>query len=212
MIGKQNRVAARLKENIKHFLTSVHYVTHMTTLPGIDAIKIGPCKDLSREIDVPLNSVAVHFKKSSKRKNTLLRLQERLANFTKYLKIYHEIRWLSGWQTVTTFCDSLESVLTYFQDNHNAMEDGIGSNIFRKLHTFKYIYVFFWVDILHVLSRLSRLFQSNVLDITTISSVVKTDIVQIHMFFIKETADLNSETFNEQTGYHILLKFGHQGG
>ena len=93
------------------------------------------------------------------------------------------------------------------------MEDGIGSNIFKKLHTFKYIYVFYFLaDILHVLSRLSRLFQSNVLDITTISSVVKTDIVQIHMFFIKETTDLNSKTFNEQTGCYILLKFGHQGG
>ena len=156
MIGKQNGVAARLKEKINHFLTSVHCVAHRTNLAAIDATKVGPCKDMSREIDALLNSVAVHFKKSCKRKSALLRLQEELVDSTKCLKRYHKIRWLSRWQAVTTLCDSLESVLTYFRDNHDAIEDEIGSNIFRKLRTFKYIYVlYFLADILHILSMLS---------------------------------------------------------
>ena len=50
------------------------------------------------------------------------------------------------------------------------------------------------------------------MDITTIGLVVKTDIAQIRMFFIDETPNLNSEIFNEQTGYHILPEFGHEGG
>ena len=58
------------------------------------------------------------------------------------------------------------------------MEDGVGSNIFKKLRTFKYIYVFyFFVDILHILSMLSCLFQNKFVDITTIGSVIKTDII-----------------------------------
>ena len=48
------------------------------------------------------------------------------------------------------------------------------------------------------------------MNITTIDSVEKTDIAQIRMLFIEETTDLNSETFNEQTGYHILPEFGYQ--
>jgi hypothetical protein len=49
-------------------------------------------------------------------------------------------------------------------------------------------------------------------DITTIGSVVKSDIAQIRMLFIQKTTNLNSEIFNEQTRYHILPKFGPQGG
>ncbi len=127
----------------------------------------------------------------------MLRLQEELADSTKCLKRYHKIRWLSRWQAVTTLCDSLGNVLIYFRDNHD-MEDGVGSNIFKKLRTFKYIYVLYFVaDILHILSMLSRLFRNKFVDITTIGSVVKTDIAQIRMLFIEETTDLNCEIFNE---------------
>ena len=63
-----------------------------------------------------------------------------------------------------------------------------------------------------ILLMLSRLFQNKFMDITTIGLVVKTDIAQIRMFFIDETPNLNSEIFNEQTGYHILPEFGHEGG
>lgn len=43
-------------------------------------------------------------------------------------------------------------------------------------------------------------------------SVVKINIIQIHMFFIDKTMNLSSEIFNEQTRYHILPEFGYQEG
>ena len=55
MIVKQNGVAARLKEKVNIFLTSVHYVVHKTNLAAIDAIKVGPYKNMSREINALLN-------------------------------------------------------------------------------------------------------------------------------------------------------------
>ena len=58
----------------------------------------------------------------------------------------------------------------------------------------------------------SRLFQNKFIDITTIGSVVKTDIAQIRMLFIEENMDLNCEIFNKQTGYHIVPEFGPEGG
>ena len=130
----------------------------MTNLAAIDVTKVGPCKNMSKEINALLNSVAVHFKKSCKRKSALLRLQEELVDSTKCLKMYHKIRWLSRWQAVTTLCDSLESILIYFRE-YQDNEDGVGSNILKKLRTFKYIYVFYFLtDILHILSILSCLF------------------------------------------------------
>ena len=75
------------------------------------------------------------------------------------LQSVYKIRWLSQWQAIITLCDFLESIFINFWDNQNAMEDEIGSNIFFKLCTFKYIYVlYFLADFLHVLFILSRSF------------------------------------------------------
>ena len=74
MIGKQNGVAARLKDKVNHFLTSIHCVAHKTNLGAIDATKVEPCKIMSKEKNALLNSVAMHFKKSCKKKSALLRL------------------------------------------------------------------------------------------------------------------------------------------
>ena len=77
-----------MKEKVNSFLTSIHCVAHRTNLAAIDATKVGPCKDMSKEIDALLNSVAVHFKKSCKRKNAFLRLQEEFADSIKCLRRY----------------------------------------------------------------------------------------------------------------------------
>ena len=88
------------------------------------------------------------------------------------------------------------------------MKDDIGSNITLKLCTFKYVYILYFLkDILCILSKLSHSFWSKFVDII-IGSMVKTDFAQIHMFFIEEITDLNSETFNKQSKYHILSEFG----
>ena len=67
-IDKQNEVVACLKKKINHFLTFIYCVTYMTNLAAIDATKVGPCKDMSREINMLLNSIEIHFKKLYKKK------------------------------------------------------------------------------------------------------------------------------------------------
>ena len=64
MIDKQNEVAAYMKEKVYVFFTSIHCMAHSTNLAAIDATKVGPCKDITRELNALLNLVAVHFKKS----------------------------------------------------------------------------------------------------------------------------------------------------
>ena len=88
MIGKQNGVAARLKDKVNFFLTSIHCVGHRTNLATIYATRVGPCKIMSKEIDVLLNSVAIHFKKSCNKKSALLRL---LVDSIKCLRRYHKL-------------------------------------------------------------------------------------------------------------------------
>ena len=86
MIGKQNGVAVRFKEKINPFLTFVYCVKHMTNLKAIDAIKVRPYKDMSKEIDVFLNSIAVHFKKLYKKKKMYCSIAGRACKFYKVFK------------------------------------------------------------------------------------------------------------------------------
>jgi len=53
------------------FVTSIHYVARRMNLATIDATKVPTCKELFREIDLLLNSMAMYFKKFYKRKALL---------------------------------------------------------------------------------------------------------------------------------------------
>lgn len=61
-----------MNENVNIFLTFVYCVVYRKNLAALSVIQIGPCKDMSREINELLNSIVVHFKKSWERKNVLL--------------------------------------------------------------------------------------------------------------------------------------------
>jgi hypothetical protein len=212
MVGKNIGVATLLKK-VNPFLTSTHCVAHRTNLAALEASKNASCKDISSEIDSMLNTLAGHFKKSSKRKSALQALQNELNDAQKTLKRYHKIRWLSRWQAITTLCDSLESVLVYLRDAQTSRDDGSAPLLYAKLREFKFIYIlYFLADILKMLSILSKIFQSKLVDISSIGSIVKTEMASIRMCFLVDSCDLNQDTFNPCTGFHIIPEFGPPGG
>ena len=160
-----------------------------------------------------MNDTAAHFKKSSKAKCELEAIKKELFDTQKTLKRYQKIRWLSRWQSVTTLCDSLESVLAYFRDVPRSDDDAATGLLYTKLRTFKYIYcLYFLADILQSLSVLSRTFQHKFVDVSSVGALVRSEITSIRMAFIIESTDLNESTFNEDTGYHIIPSFGPPGG
>ena len=119
------------------------------------------------------------------------------------------MRWLSRWQSITTLCDTLESVLTYFCDVENGYAGPSDGSIFTRLKTFKHICcLYFLVDILYGLSVLSKTFQYKYVDVSIVGALVKAEIILICMLFITEFTDLNASSFNEEIGYHIILDFG----
>ena len=128
------------------------------------------------------------------------------------MKRYHKIRWLSKWQIINALCDSFEFVLICFQEVGES-ETSVAKFILEKLGQFKYIYIlYFLVDILHLLAMLSKVFQLKFVNITTVGSIVRTEVVQIRIMFIVDSCDLNADVFNESTGYHILRDYGPYGG
>jgi len=113
---------------------------------------------------------------------------------------------------MTTMCDSLESVLIYLRDN-SSNDDANIPHLFAKLHDFKFIYIlYFLADILHMLSKLSKIFQSKLVDISIISSIVKTEIANVRMCFLLNSYYLNQNTFNSSIGFHTFSEFGPPGG
>ena len=110
---------------------------------------------------------------------------------------------------MTTLCDSLKSILVFLCDTPCSKDDVSTPELFSKLSNFKLIYIlYFLADILHMLSKLSKIFQSKVVDISSIGSIVKTKIASIRMCFLVDSCDLNQDTFHPSTGFHVISEFG----
>jgi len=142
----------------------------------------------------------IFFKTPQKKKVGLQVLLNELNYTHKYLKRYYKICWLSRWKVVITMCDSLELVLTSLyislRDILPSPDDGSNLLAFSKLSNFKFIYVlYFLADILYMLFKLSKIFQSKFVDISSIGSIVKTKIISIRLYFLVDSCDLNQATF-----------------
>ena len=45
-----------------------------------------------------------------------------------------------------------------------------------------------------------------------LAGIICSEIAQLHMLFIVESCDLNAATFNEDTCFYVLPKYGPHGG
>ena len=110
-------------------------------------------------------------------------------------------------------CDSLESVLVFLKDYLKSEDEMTTPLLYFKLRTFKYIYVlYFLIELLHSLSFLSKVFQYKYVDVTTIGSLIRTQIESICMLYVIDCTNLNQDTFNIDVGYHIIPQYGPPSG
>ena len=85
--------------------------------------------------------------------------------------------------------------------------------LYFNLRTFKYIYILhFLADLLHNLAILFKVFQYKYVDVTTIRSLIRTQIESVCMLYMVESIDLNQDTFNVNIGYHIIPQYGAPSG
>jgi hypothetical protein len=63
-----------------------------------------------------------------------------------------------------------------------------------------------------MLAKLSKIFQSKLVDVSCVGSIVKTEIASIRMCFLIDSCDLNQDTFNPDIGFHIIPEFGPPSG
>ncbi|KAL3702535.1 hypothetical protein R1sor_020557 [Riccia sorocarpa] len=211
MLGSKNGVAVRLRRSRNPFLTITHCVAHRTNLASLAAAKFPTCKVVSEEVDAILNSVSSYFAHLSKRKAGLYSLQETLSDVRKSMKRFCKIRWLSRSESVCTLCDSLESVLVYFKDIAGK-DDCTAKSLFQKLASMRMIYIlYFLADILSGLTKLSKVFQKSVVDVSSVGSLVNTTCTEVQVNFLMDNIDLNAQD-HDNSGFALLPDYGPPGG
>ncbi|KAL3689460.1 hypothetical protein R1sor_015769 [Riccia sorocarpa] len=119
--------------------------------------------------------------------------------------------WLSKSAAVSTLCDNLESVLVYFKDIV-VKDDTSAKGLFQKLTSFRIIYIlYFLADILCGLTKLSKVFQKVVVDVSSVGSLVNMTCTEIQVNYLMECTDLNAYD-HDASGFPILPDFGPPGG
>lgn len=201
MVGSRVGVATLFKKH-SPFMTAIHCIAHRTNLCVVNAVKKS---DFARHVDEVVSFVASIFSRSSKRIEKLKVLEEEFDCSIVKLKKLHKIRWLSRQQVLSRFCDVLEPLLAYLQE-----EDQI---TFSKVANFKFIYsIHFLVDILGYMNFLSKMFQMEFVDVTTVSGLVESEVCTIQLEFIEDPIiDINSYQMDSR-GYPIIPDYGPKKG
>ena len=120
----------------------------------------------------------------------------------KIIKRFYKIYWLRRCQAIYPH---------FFQDIDES--EAVAKSVLEKLDQFNYFYIlYFLADILYSLAMLPKVFQLKFVDITTVDSIVRTEVVQICMMFIVNSCNLNADVFNNFTAFHVLSDYGPHSG
>ncbi|MCO5611068.1 hypothetical protein L7F22_065318 [Adiantum nelumboides] len=201
MVGRKKGVATLLKQ-MNPRLTSIHCVAHRTNLATSDTSKKVP---YAKQVDQLINAIANHFSSSSHRMENLKEIQEELDCEVLKMQRIFEIRWLSRHACVAKICKSLDALLVALAKDRQ--------DLYNVLCTFECIYVLhFLADILEKVSDLSKRFQKDYVDVTTIHGIVQSTILCIKDDYLEErNVDLNAS----QKGvgdFPIMPEYGSENG
>ncbi|MCO5576493.1 hypothetical protein L7F22_030303 [Adiantum nelumboides] len=198
MTGKKNGVSSLLKKNVNPFLTSIHCVAHRSALAVSSVAK---SMDACKKLDKLVNSLATFYNGSSKRLKELQEMQEDLACPILRLQHTYDIRWLSRYNALNALCLSFDAILKLSRKDNLPL--------FNEISNFQFIYsLFFMTDILKGLATLSKTFQRDHVDVTSVKSLVDNQISRIKEYYIEDPKlDCNALTHGIG-GFEILQEYG----
>ena len=177
MRGSNNGVVALLKNFLTHHFIAFHCVAHITALSA----KAGAISSsLAHLADALIRVIASDFSKSTKKNAKFEELQktfnqEKGENLNSVLRLvpFHEIRWLSRQSTVTRILRLLEQLFRFYKMLYDQDQNP------RYLHLCSYKIIKFLhivLDILGPLTKITRMSQSNDLDIVGMRDILTQEI------------------------------------
>ncbi|KAI5075082.1 hypothetical protein GOP47_0009158 [Adiantum capillus-veneris] len=161
--------------------------------------------DIAITLEKLVNSIATHFNHSNKRLAELRITQEDLACPILRLEHTFDVRWLSRASAIGKVCSSLDTILMHTKEK--------APSLFDDLSKFENIYcLFFLADILKGMSVVSKLFQKEFVDVTTVSAIIQKEINLIQQYYIDPPDVDENELILDTSGYSFLREYGPEKG
>ncbi|XP_053377704.1 zinc finger protein 862-like [Mercenaria mercenaria] len=194
MTGKKNGVVVKLKEH-SSALVGAHCAAHRTALATSQAAKyVQEMDDYSRTV----SSVFRYFSNSSLRSNRLRAVQSVLNLPELKFAEVHSVRWLSMENAVTAIYRSYPALCMCLE--REAVYDSAAKGLYNEVIQFKFIALtHVMMDILPFMGRLSKNFQSKVLDFSMIDPLVQStcdsleDLVECEGAFVDKLSGFIQE-------------------
>ncbi|MCO5579868.1 hypothetical protein L7F22_033730 [Adiantum nelumboides] len=198
MTGSENGVATLFKKHVNPFLTSIHCVAHRAALAVSSVAKN---LEIAITLEKLVNSIATHFNHSNKRIEELRISQKDLACPILRLEHTFDVRWLSRASAIGKVCSSLDAILLETKEK--------APTLFTDLSKFENIYcLFFLADILKGMSIVSKLFQKEFVDVTTVFAIIQKEINLIQQYYIDPPDVDENELILDASGYTFLREYG----
>lgn len=176
MTGKDNGTAAILKKECLGMI-AIHCIAHRLALASSQASNQFPALTRYKKTLIAIYS---HFSHSSLRLNTLHEVQNVLDDPRLRYKPIYDVRWLSFYNAVNTVKRTLSSLLAYFEQQAVENDDAVAKGLAKQISSYSFVAITHLLcDVLGELTRLSKVFQKDMLDYSVIAPSVNAAISSI---------------------------------
>ena len=173
MTGKDNGVAAILKRTHCPHMISVHCVAHRLALATSQA---AASVNVVKRYEKELGAIYSYFKHSASRTNKLAEMQKIFDDPHIQLKKIFEVRWLSFHSAVDSIRRTMVSVMATLEADA-AEGDPSASGLLKTMRSYNFICLTnLLTDVLGIITKLSKLFQREVLDFSVIQPSISNSI------------------------------------
>ena len=187
MVGRKNGVGACLREKYTPHLIQVHCVAHCLALAAANACKAVPFFD---EFQRTIKSVYYFYSSSAVRYNSLRELQQVLDDNpslrTITLKEPASFRWLSLHQAVKAVFRVFPALCLQLDQEAAVKKAADAKGLLNQLQSVKFVMIMaFLLDVLDPITKLSKVFQRDLADVTIVRPAVDSTIAVLESFMIK---------------------------
>ncbi|MCO5567029.1 hypothetical protein L7F22_020712 [Adiantum nelumboides] len=175
MTGCHEGLIAKLKRVIPH-LSSIHCIAHREALAVVDTAKHFACLSY---IDKIANKVYSWICASSQRHTEFQALlKEMNLQVLEVLQI-HDVRWLARGNVMARLTQVLPAILSVWQDGATLW--------YKKLRVYKVLFcIHMLADVLHDMNMLSKQFQADIIDLSSISTCIDVTVSSLRRKFLEQ--------------------------
>lgn len=203
MLGCNEGLVAKLKRDIPH-LTSIHCIAHREALAVADAAKHFRCLSY---IDKVANKVYSWIAASSIRHSEFQDLLKEMNLQALEVLQIHDVRWLARGNVMIRLTKLMPAILSIWQEG--------APDWYAKLKTYKVLFcIHMLADVLHDMNMLSKQFQADIVDISSITTCIDVCTTSLRRKFLGQEfgkGSLYLKKFMSDTDSGILQHVNEEG-